>query len=232
MVRDPAGREARRYHWLSESVSGFLDSPHAAIEGRNRGAIINLADARAARNREASLGLARRGPDRTVGVLRRAAARGNLALDLFDPPAEPDEAAPLSHLRMPAHHDLRPGDVDLRKLHATLAAAADRGPADFEDLLLQRGIGARTVAALAFVAEVLHGAPARFADPGRFSLALGGKDGHPFPVPLKVYDETLNVLRAAVGRAKLDRDAGGPSFEAHLATERARSAQWGGRSVK
>src|ERR1700685_3513339 len=90
----------------------------------------------------------------------------------------------------------------LRRLHGTLAAAADAGPKDYADLLLTPGVGARTVEALAFVAEVVHGAPSRFSDPARFSLAHGGKDGHPFPVPIKVFDETIRLLKSAVARAK------------------------------
>ena len=104
---------------------------------------------------------------------------------------------------MPAHHDVRAEDIDLRRLGKTLAAVADRGPTDFAELMLVPGVGARTLFALALVAEVIHGAPSRFADPARFSLAHGGKDGHPFPVPLKVYDQTIAVLKTAVGRAKL-----------------------------
>jgi hypothetical protein len=111
-------------------------------------------------------------------------------------------------------------------------------------------VGARTVEALALVAEVLHGAPARFTDPARFSLAHGGKDGHPFPVPLKVYDERLKVMRHAVERARLgneerlealkrlaresarlERVARGPSFDEHVANERAQSHRYGGSTV-
>jgi hypothetical protein len=151
---------------------------------------------------------------------------------------------------MPAHHDVRAGDVHLRRLHGAFAAAAERGPADFADLLLTPGVGARTVKALAMVAEVVHGAPYRFSDPARFSLAHGGKDGHPFPVPLRVYDETIGVLRSAVRKARLgneeelgalrrldaearrlERVASGPSFEAILAEERASSPDFGGRTV-
>jgi hypothetical protein len=151
---------------------------------------------------------------------------------------------------MPAHHEVRASDVILRRLHGNLAAAADRGPADFTSLLMVPGVGARTVKALAMVAEVIHGAPCRFADPARFSLAHGGKDGHPFPVPLRVYDETLRVLRGAVERARLgDGDrlaavrrldeearrleaaARGPSFEEFVAAERAESAERGGMTV-
>lgn len=242
-------REARRYHWLSENLQSFLDSPHAAIEGKNQGAIVNLADARAALNRSASVELVRAGPDRPVSLLRRWRESGNAALSLF-PDSEPLIDPTLPHLRMPAHHDVRVSDVVLPRLHAALAAAADRAPRDFVDLLLTPGVGARTVAALALVAEVLHGAPARFSDPARFSLAHGGKDGHPFPVPLAVYDETLRVLTHAVERAKLGNDErlaairrldaqarllegriGGPTFAAFVADERTHAGDYGGRTV-
>jgi hypothetical protein len=88
---------------------------------------------------------------------------------------------------------VRSSDVFTGRLHATLAAAAERGPVDFPELLLTPGVGARTVRSLAMVAEVVHEAPYRFRDPARFSLAHGGKDRHPYPVPIKVYDETLRV---------------------------------------
>jgi hypothetical protein len=138
----------------------------------------------------------------------------------------------------------------LHALHGTLAAAADRAPADFAELLLTPGVGARTVESLAMVAEVVHGAPHRFADPARFSLAHGGKDRHPFPVPLRVYDETIRVLKSAVQNAKLgnteelhalrrldnqarllESSATGPALEVFIAGERRRSPSVDGRSV-
>src|SRR6267142_2724729 len=136
-------RQARRYHWLSEGVRSFVEEPHAAIEGHPAGAIVNLTDRRAAASRNAALELSRE-PERVLRELPR--------------------------LRMPAHHDVRKSDVFLRRLHGTLAAARNAGPRDFPELLLQPGVGARTVEALAAVAEVLHGAPCRFSDPARFSL--------------------------------------------------------------
>src|SRR5262249_30998888 len=254
-----------RYHWLSEGLESFLDSPHSAIEGRNQGAIINLADVRAERNRRGGLELVQAGPDRAVALLRKLrATAGNTALELFPemgPAATDDrahaESAPLPsrgpelpHLHMPAHHEVRASDVFLRRLHATLSAAAERGPTDFTELLLTPGVGARTVAALAFVAEVIHGAPARFADPARFALAHGGKDSHPFPVALHVYDETLRVMKNAVHKAQLgnddrlaalkqldrqaralERSATGPQFYAFVQAEREQSHRYGGRSV-
>jgi hypothetical protein len=252
-----ASREARRYHWISEGVGTFLDSPHSAIEGRGRGTIVNLADARAERNRRAGLQLVEQGPDRIVAALRRLRSHETAALPLFPeldevalPENEP-EAALLPHLCLPAHHEVRASDVMLRRLHATLTAAAERGPQDYTELLLTPGVGARTVEALAYVSEVVHGAPSRFTDPARFSLAHGGKDGHPYPVPLAVYDESIRVMKDAVVRAKLGNDerlaalqrldaqaraleahANGPSFDEHLAAELRQSAAWGGRTVR
>lgn len=249
-----ARREARRYHWLSEDLQSFLDSPHTAIEGKNKGVIVNLADVRAARNRAAGLELLLGGPELPISVLKRLRGtnQGNTALSLFPElePAPVQDQPPLPYLHMPAHHDVRASDVVLRRLHGVLAAAADRGPKDFTELLLSPGVGARTVASLALVAEVVHGTPSRFSDPARFSMAHGGKDGHPFPVPLKVYDETIRVLKSAVDRAKLgnadrlhaiqrldsesralERAASGPTFNEFVQTERERSADYDGRTV-
>jgi hypothetical protein len=218
--------------------------PHAAIEGQGHGMIVNLADRRAAASRARQLDLLGDiGPDGIVRELVRL--EGKTA----PVSAEPAQAL-LPHLVMPAHHDVRPEDVVERRLHGALAAAADRGPRDFADLLLVPGIGARTVRALAMVAEVVHGAPCRFTDPARFSLAHGGKDRHPYPVPTRVYDRTIEVMKSAVRKAKLgneeelaaiqrldaqarrlERAATGPSLPALIADERARSHDYGGRSV-
>jgi hypothetical protein len=231
-------RQARRYHWHSEGLHSFVDEPHSAIDGPAQGQIINLTDHRAERSRSAQVELLDAlGPD---GI-----AREYVALS-----AQTASQPELPHLVMPAHHDVRSSDVFTRRLHGTLAAAAERGPLDFPELLLTPGVGARTVQSLAMVAEVVHGAPYRFRDPARFSLAHGGKDRHPYPVPIKVYDETIRVLKSAVQQAKLGRDeemqalkrlddqarrlertVTGPSFEAYVATEKHRSASLGGRSV-
>jgi uncharacterized protein len=236
-----ARRQARRYHWLSEGLKSFVDEPHAAIEGHAQGNIINLTDRRAEGSREKQLELlATLGPD---GITRELAAIKSLDAE---PPLQPT----LPFLVMPAHHDVWPADVHLRRLHGALAAAAERGPADFPDLLLTPGVGARTVQALALIAEVVHGAPCRFSDPARFSLAHGGKDRHPFPVPTKVYDETIRVLKSAVTKAKLGQDeqlaalqrldresrrlervADGPPLQQIVGEEFALSHTYGGRSV-
>lgn len=231
-------RQARRYHWHSENLKSFVDEPHSAIDGPAQGEIVNLTDHRAEISRTAQLELlGELGPDRILAEYEALSGQ------------QPKQAL-LPHLIMPAHHDVRSKDVFTRRLHGTLAAVAERGPADFPDLLLTPGVGARTVRSLAMVAEVVHGAPYRFGDPARFSLAHGGKDRHPYPVPLKVYDETIRVMKSAVQNAKLGRDeemqalkrlddqarrlertAQGPSLEVFVATEREASPALDGRSV-
>jgi uncharacterized protein len=234
-------RQARRYHWLSEGLKDFVDEPHAAIEGPDQGTIINLTDHRASVSRFAQLDLLDRfGPD---GIARQLSA-------LSEKHPVPSAQPLLPRLVMPVHHDVCAEDVVTRRLRGNLAAAASAGPTDFRELLLVPGVGARTIRALAMVAEVVHGAPCRFSDPARFSFAHGGKDRHPFPVPLRVYDETIRMLKSAVYNARLGREeelgaikrldqqarqleayVEAPSLEKVLAEERQNSAAYGGRCV-
>ena len=184
-----ARKEARRYHWLSERLSDFVDAPHAAIDGRPAARpIVNLTDRRACAARNAQIALVSDGPDRVVRELAK--------LRMSKTPQTP-------LLELPFHHEVRAEDVVLRRLRGAIAAAHERGPKDFADLLLTPGVGPRTVFSLALVAEVVHGAPSRFSDPARYSLAHGGKDGHPYPVPIRVYDETIRVMKDAVSKAKI-----------------------------
>ena len=170
-------RLARRYHWHSATVRDFVSEPHTAIVGESQGDIMNLVDRRAGPAQKALLAIAADSPDHTLPEARR--------------------------LTMPSHHDVRAEDVDLKRLGAVLATAHERRYSDFASLLLHENLGPRTLQSLALIAEVVHGAPSRFADPARFSFALGGKDRHPFPVPLKTYDASIGVLRRALETAKL-----------------------------
>ncbi|MFA4304818.1 DUF763 domain-containing protein, partial [Xanthomonas perforans] len=173
------------------------------------------------------------------------AAQGPLTGDLFavhawDPAQQP-------HLCMPDHHDVRSENVITRRLHASLAAAAEAGPRDFTALLQVPGVGARTLRSLAMVAEVMHGTPCRFSDPARFSLAHGGKDRQPFPVPTRVLDHTIGVLKQAMQQARLGNDerlqaiarldaqarrleasAQGPTVDDYIAQERRDAHRYGG----
>jgi uncharacterized protein len=216
---------ARRYHWHSEGLRSFVEDPHTAICGVNQGEILNLADRQAGAARRGVLSLSEEKPETMMQEIQR--------------------------LVLPSHHDVRTEDVDLRRLGAVLWLAHDRRPADFEELLLLEGVGPRTLQSLALVSEVIYGAPARFRDPARFAFAHGGKDGHPFPVPVNVYDETISILQTAVHKARVGQSdkldalqklgelarkaeqdfipAGG--LEDYIEKERADSWKYGGRTV-
>ena len=218
---------ARRYHWHSATVRDFTSDPHTAIVGESviPGEIMNLVDHRAEQAQTALLEIARENPERTLREVPR--------------------------LTMPAHHDVREKDVDLKRLGSVLAMSYERQLRDFASLLLLENLGPRTLQSLALIAEVVHGTPTRFADPARFSFAHGGKDGHPFPVPLKTYDESLSVLRRALQEARVGQtdkiDGFGrldrftrtiekqvrpeADFQAALAHERAISPSLDGRTV-
>ena len=221
---NPAGRMARRYHWLSSSLESFTQEPHASVCGRNQGLILNLTHREAAVTKEGILELTRERPDRLL-----------------------HEAA----LVMPRRHEVTAGDVDLKRLGAALMLAHESEVADFESLLLLPGVGPRTLQSLTLVSEVIHGTPSRFTDPARFSFAHGGKDGHPFPVPTGIYDRTIEVLDRAIHSARLgERDKAealkqlsrvsvslergyepGDYFDKYVEQERRNAWRWGGKTV-
>jgi uncharacterized protein len=168
---------ARRYHWHSAQVHSFVEEPHAAICGANQGQILNLTAMEARTSRSGILSISQEKPELMMQEIQQ--------------------------LVMPSHHNVTSKDVDLRRLGSILWVAHEAQPKDFEDLLLLEGVGPRTVQSLALVSEVIHGTPSRFKDPARFSFAHGGKDGHPFPVPTKTYDEVISTLQKAVHKAKI-----------------------------
>ena len=170
-------KTARRYHWLSENIISFVEEPHTAICGVNQGEILNLTAKEASSTREGMMKITREKPELMLQEIQQ--------------------------LVLPSHHDIRSEDVDLKRLGTVLWLAYDNHSENFEELLLLQGLGPRTLQSLTLVSEVIHGTPSRFKDPARFAFAHGGKDGHPFPVPLKVYDETIATLQAAVQRSKL-----------------------------
>jgi hypothetical protein len=218
-------KTARRYHWHSKNIQSFVEEPHTGICGVNMGNILNLTAAEANTAR--------------TGILNVSTQNPNEIITAFQ------------HLKMPSHHDVRAEDVNLKRLGTTLWLAHEQQPRDFEELLLLQGVGPRTLQSLALVSEVIHGSPTRFKDPARFSFAHGGKDGHPFPVPTKVYDETIAVLENAVQKAKLgntDKTAAikklheiavrsekdfipNNNFKALIQKERDESWKYGGRTV-
>ena len=236
-------RTARRYHWSSENLRSFVEEPHAGVTGENQGKILNLTDSAAKETRGTILTLTHENPDRMIKEIAKISNENYVA---------EFELRNDRNLVMPAHHEVRAEDIDLKRLGAVLATAYESDNKDFESLLLTPGLGPRTLQSLTLVSEVIYGTPSRFSDPARFSFAHGGKDGHPFPVPLKIYDESIRVLGDAIEKSRLGYNDKSEclrrlsttaqqiekycdpiaDFDATIAHEREHSAEWGGRTCK
>lgn len=173
---NPDNRMARRYHWLSSTLKSFMEEPHTSVCGKNQGLILNLTDKNASSTKNGILELTKEIPDKLMKEVS---------------------------IILPEHHDVRVEDVNLKRLGAALVLAHETDISDMESLLLLQGVGPRTIQSLTLVSEVIHGTPSRFSDPARFSFAHGGKDGHPFPVPTKVYDQTIEIFDKAIHQSKL-----------------------------
>lgn len=268
-----ATKTARRYHWCSANLHSFVDEPHTGITGENRGLILNLTDSNANETRAKILTIAKETSDKivkeTADIIRMGAAKDLSQPELFEESKEiglhHNETQSSSNnsqssveyiiqsgrsIVMPAHHDVRAQDVDLKRLGAVLATAYESQPKDFESLLLTPGLGPRTLQSLTLVSEVIYGTPSRFTDPARFSFAHGGKDGHPFPVPCTIYDESIRVLHDSIERSKLGYNDKSEclkrlsetalmveqncnpeaDFDKTIEHERALSHEWGGRT--
>ncbi|MCR4790418.1 MAG: DUF763 domain-containing protein [Treponemataceae bacterium] len=239
-------KSARRYHWCSLNLDknekdSYVNSPHSAIVGENQGRILNLTDKAAENTRSKILDISRENPDRMISEFQKLLL-GNEKDGLN---------ATYRNLTMPSHEEVRAEDVNLKRLGAVLALSYENQNDNFEDLLLTPQLGPRTLQSLSLVSEVIYGTPSRFTDPARFSFAHGGKDGHPFPVPLKVYDKTIEVMGECIERAKLGYNDKSDclrrlhsaaiqiekncqpmaDFDAVIEHEKDHSKDWGGRTV-
>ena len=234
-------KTARRYHWSSENLRSFIEEPHSGITGENEGLILNLTDRNAKSTRERILSFTKENPDRMISEIKNIMKHENSIYEINRQRT----------ITMSAHHDVKAEDVNLKRLGAVLATAYEAEPKDFESLLLTQGLGPRTIQSLTLVSEIINGTPSRFEDPARFSFAHGGKDGHPFPVPLKVYDESIRVLHESIARSKLgykdksecikrlhktaleiERNCSPEAdFEKTIQHEKKHSKEWGGKTV-
>ncbi len=261
-------KKARRYHWSSEKLRSFVENPHTGVTGENQGLILNLTDINASSTRSKILSLTQENPDRIIREVKKMGGSESLQLELFDD-AEKNKNPPSNqnnisnewqktqilikndrNLVMPSHHEIRAEDVDLKRLGAVLATAYESENTDFESLLLTPGLGPRTLQSLTLVSEVIYGTPSRFTDPARFSFAHGGKDGHPFPVTTKIYDENIRILGESIEESKMGYSEKSEclyrlektaryveencepeaDFDALIAHEREHSKEWGGRT--
>ena len=174
-------RRARRYHWHSPTVKSFVETPHTGIVGEKGQPVLNLTDSKADMLRTNMVGLTKEKPSEVIGHYK--------------------------DIVMPNRHDIREEDVNMTRLGSVLNMAYNSDIENFEDLVMMKGVGPRTLKSLAMVSEVVHGDASRFEDPARFSFAIGGKDGRPHPIDTKAMDETIDMLQTSVDKSKLgDKD--------------------------
>lgn len=203
-------KTARRYHWSSENLKSFIEEPHTGITGENQGLILNLTAKDANETRSHILDFSKENPDKMIKEIQNVFKHeeninkiNSIKNDNILIAQNKTIASETRSIVMPHHHEVRAKDVNLKRLGAVLATAYESQPQNFEGLLLTPGLGPRTIQSLTLVSEVIYGTPSRFTDPARFSFAHGGKDGHPFPVPLKIYDDSIRILHESIERSKL-----------------------------
>lgn len=256
-------RTARRYHWSSENLKSFVEEPHSGVTGENQGLILNLTDYNAKKTRSSILSITQENPDKIIKEVQKMGNNDFIQGSLFS--EETNISTSLSqnninqniillkndrNISMPSHHEIRAEDVDLKRLGAVLATAYESNHSNFESLLLTQGLGPRTLQSLTLVSEVIYGTPSRFKDPARFSFAHGGKDGHPFPVATKIYDESIRILGDSIEKSKMGYNEKSEclrklektarfveancnpeaNFDALIKHEREHSKEWGGRT--
>ena len=176
-------RFARRYHWLSETVQSMTMDPHSAIcSNLQKERALNLVARTSQKAQSMITDLSHERPEKLIGEIHR-----------------------LQTLSLPAHHQVSVSDIHPKSIEKILLKTYERKAKDFEELLSMPGVGAKTLRALTLIGEIAYGTPACWKDPAKFSFAHGGKDGHPYPVNRKLYDESVQFLRRTLERARIDR---------------------------
>lgn len=175
-------RYARRYHWLGEAVTDFVNEPHSAILSEARGQVLNLTASESDPARTTITGIAtEERPEKVIAELKR-----------------------LKTLNLPSRHQINTSDLHPDSLSKIILSAYERQPQDFEQLLGLPGVGPKTIRALSLIAELVHGVEPSYRDPARYSFAHGGKDGIPYPVDRQTYDRSIELLSQAINRTRLD----------------------------
>jgi hypothetical protein len=174
-------RYARRYHWLGETVTDFVNEPHSAILSEARGKALNLiaSESDPARN--------------TITNIVTSQKPEEILLDLKK----------IKTLSLPSHHYLSKEDIHPDSLKKIILSTYERQPEGFEHLLGLQGVGAKTIRALSLISELVHGVAPSYRDPARYSFAHGGKDGIPYPVDRQTYDKSIELLRKAINKSKI-----------------------------
>jgi hypothetical protein len=175
---NPKTRLARRYHWLGEKIKRFIDEPHEAICCDKTSKVLNMTAKESESNRSQIVRLA------------------NMAPGFWE--------KEIKYINLPHRHYITTKDISIQYLKKILLKTYETQPKEFEEFLSIAGVGPKTVRALALLAELIYGSPLCFKDPARYSFAHGGKDGHPYPVDLKTYDKTIEVIEKGINKTKIE----------------------------
>ncbi len=177
-------KRARRYHWISESLSSFVEEPHRGIisEGKES-LVLNLTAKESRTSREVILDISKLQPDIVYSLYLKT----------------------LSY-KLPSRHQILIKDIKPENLKKILIKTYEKMPENFEDLIEISRLGPMSMRALALISDVIYGAKPSYTDPVVYTFAHGGKDGYPYPVRRDVYDKSIEVLERAIKLAKLGRE--------------------------
>ncbi len=177
---------ARRYHWLGRDVRKFSEEPNTRIAGQREINVLNMTAKDSGDVRRTSIDLIKDGAEH----LQREIASFSPQKTLFN---FGEEKKPLPNLTMP-----------LTINWPAVREAYEIQPSDYDELIGIKGIGPATVRALALVSELIYGEKASWKDPVKYSFAVGGKDGVPFPVNKRAMKRSTEILEDTLSRAKIE----------------------------
>ncbi|MFH0896824.1 MAG: DUF763 domain-containing protein [Candidatus Bathyarchaeota archaeon] len=187
-------RTARRYHWLSDHVKSYVVEPHDAIVGSVvKNQVLDMTSQYSEGSRKTSVDLVNEGPKRVKRSIEAIRPKYQETLKKWMAEGVKGEDYTLDLLDMPCRIDWE-----------ALKKAYELRPKNYQELLRVKGIGPSTVKGLALVSDIIYGERPSWKDPVRYSFAYGGKDGVPFPVDRKAMDSSVQFLREALERAKVD----------------------------
>jgi len=199
-------RTARRYHWFSQTATGFIEEPHTGIVSHLfPKEVLDLTSKKSDKNREITIQLVLSGFKsliKDIKILRNRKTSLSKVLSLKYK-GTIYTMMRLEDKEFRFHPFLQENFWQSKYLEKILYSICERKPKNYEELLSQEGVGPKTIRALSLIAELIYGAKPSYEDPARYSFAHGGKDGTPFPVDQKTYEETIKIIKKASRKAKL-----------------------------
>ena len=184
---------ARRYHWLSESLSEkkeFIQEPHSGIISGAKARPLNLVAKESAENREISAKIATQEADsflKNMRLIQTKRSDNLISMKLYN--------------REFHWHPVVKEKFDLKRLEKTVFSIKNDDPGSFQDLLALKGVGPKTIRALSLVSELVYGAVPSYNDPARYSFAHGGKDGTPYLPDPGEMDKTIEIMEKGIKRS-------------------------------